>query len=263
MNSFADLLISVRCRQEFEDVIGNDRARREIKIIDFKEPSDGSLAPASPDLWDYAADAVRDRLLRSSDHGIDTPIGSGSLPGERSTAAMHSLPHLSAALGEFEQATQIAHQVPEAFRFAKMGPSGVPLSNALAARWSEVAGKLPRQVELVAVAYADHASAGSPTVLDVLRQCVRSGLCRVLIDTFQKSGESSIEVLGANQLREIAEFASANGLWWSLAGGITLEDLRWLQQQSIQPDCLGVRGAVCEKDRTSRLSLDRCYAWID
>lgn len=223
-----ELLVSVRCRAEFDAILGAG-----VSIIDLKEPRNGALAPASLDLQQYAAQQ----------------------------AAGHSDVKISAAMGEAEQAGQIAARLPAPFAFAKVGPSGCSSPASLTRLWTQNRQRLNSKTELVAVAYADHTRADCLDPIAVLEQAVTAGFRRFLIDTFEKDGSSTLDHLPIDELRRLNRMAGAANMWWALAGSIRLEHVGQLSSDQVYPDCFGVRGDVCTTGRTSALSINRVLAW--
>jgi uncharacterized protein (UPF0264 family) len=229
------LLISVRDRTEISCVLESG-----VDILDLKEPGDGPLAPVDRQLWQSAASEV-DAWARERPR--------------------HHKPLLSAALGESEQAARIAADVPAAFAFAKVGPSGCRSPVRLQRTWDDVRRTLCGQVELVAVAYADWQQADCLPPEAVFEQAVRSGMRRCLIDTFVKDGSSTLQHLSWERLQAVVTMASEYGLWWALAGSIRREHLSQLSAHAITPDCIGLRGDVCDSDRTGKIDLERVRGW--
>lgn len=212
-----------------------------VDILDLKEPRLGPLSPVSSEIWREIS--------------------------QWSQASSAPRPKLSAALGEPEQAQSIADQLPAEFSFAKAGPSGCDRVDKMEALWQATRNRLPDSVELVAVAYADHQAAGTLPAEQILSAAVDNGFRRILLDTFKKQGRSAVQCLGANRLMEFGRFADQHQLWWSLAGSINLQHLRLIPtlfpDPSAAPDCVAVRGDVCESDRSGALSRCRLQAWKD
>lgn len=222
-----ELLVSAASMEEFDVLAAVD----EVDIIDLKNPTWGAISPVSADLWDLVAATSQ----KSGKHQ-----------------------QLSAALGEFDQAVQCVQQLPPEFRFAKMGSSECESSESLQQRWQKMNSLLNQSTELVAVAYADFASAKSIDPISILVAAEAIGLKRILIDTFNKDGRSSIDHLGVHGIEAFAGFANRKGIWWSLAGTINLSQIDQLISAKIYPDCIGVRGAVCEAGRATPLSKKKC-----
>ena len=190
-------------------------------IVDLKEPRAGALSPTDPQLWRQVA-----RRWEQVD-------------------ANAQLPRFSAALGERAEARDCAASLPARFDFAKAGPSGCSDETQLRRLWSDVRQQLDPSIELVAVAYADWESAGCPTPQSVFQLAHQSGIRRCLLDTFDKAGKSSLQLMGLGSLRELAGIARSLDLWWALAGSVRCQDVARLRAVALAPDCFGVRGDVC------------------
>ena len=227
----SELLISVRSREEFSIALASN-----VNIVDLKEPRKGALAPSNSELWDHAAETFRD--LKSSNHS-----------------------RLSAALGERSDALHIASQLPPAFAFAKVGPSGCDSEIRLIELWRDVRQQLAQPIELVAVAYADHENANCLDAESIFRLAKDAGFRRCLVDTFRKDGQSTLDHLGLHGIGKLKKIASESNLWWALAGSVKSSCVETLSRSSIQPNCYGVRGDVCDDGRTGSLQQDKIRAW--
>jgi hypothetical protein len=204
-----------------------------IDILDFKEPSAGSLAPVDPVMWRTAAEFFQP----------EDPI------------------LLSAALGEGSQATEIASQLPSRFRFAKAGPSECRDVTSLVQMWQSVAAALSKQTELVAVAYADHESANCLSIEHIIDAAASHGLRRLLIDTFIKNGQSSLDHVALDRWDRISRLTEQRGLRWMLAGAICCEDLQQYAELGVTPSGYGVRGDICDCGREGSISVQRLRRW--
>ena len=236
MNLSPELLISVKSMTEFDRLISAEAGcgGSVANIIDLKDPRSGPLAPASQQLWQHAA-------------AVAMPMPEMQL---------------SAALGEFDQAIDVAGDLPTRFDYAKMGPSGQSTAAKLLQAWARIRESLPVSVELVAVAYADHTSRRN---LARGRGLFDSASIRIptrfLIDTFVKDGQSSREHLGQSELQRLIQQGSRFGhLGWRWPVRSDLGDAPWLTSNH-GPHCIGLRGAVCDGDRTNTLSMNRCLQW--
>lgn len=235
----AGLLVSVRDQDELCEVLSLP-----VDIVDLKEPNRGPLAAADIALWEYA-----DQVWRQQ--------------GERLEGEDVELPFLSAALGESEEAFQVSGHLPDLFRFAKVGPHRCDSKTRLSEVWDRIGQLLPTSTELVGVAYADCGSAVSLEPEEVFRLAASSGLRRCLIDTFTKDGRSTVELLGWKRLEDLHSLAQELGLWWTLAGSIRSSEVAVIQSQGWMPNCFGVRGDVCEGERTSRISKSGVKRWAN
>ncbi len=232
-------LVSVRDRDEAETAL-----RFGVQILDLKEPSAGPLSPVAPEVWASVVELFRGQ-----------PVG----PSAESPA------DLSAALGEPDQAVTVAAELPPEFRFAKAGPGGCDSESGLVELWRELRNRLPRSVELVAAAYADHGNARCLPARRVVELAARQGFSKILIDTFAKSGRSSLDVMGHKAMNDFARHARRHNMWWALAGSLRIEEANDIggsfESPELAPDCLAVRGAVCESDRAGTLSEARLNQW--
>ncbi|QDT03299.1 hypothetical protein K227x_16810 [Rubripirellula lacrimiformis] len=222
-------LVSLRSQDELRIAL-----QHPIDILDLKEPRKGPLAAAPAELW-HAAIAM--------------------------TADLPQSPRLSAALGESQESLRIASDLPAEFAFAKMGPSDSVSMDRLCHTWDRVRSELAPSIQFVAVAYADHTAASCPDPVTIFRAASRAGIQRCLIDTFVKDGKSTLDHLNRDQITELAETARAQSSWWALAGSVGVRHFPVLSQWNIVPDCIGVRGDVCDQDRTSELSPQRMRDW--
>ena len=224
-------LVSVKDLAEF-----GDASQIGVDIIDLKDPDSGPLAAATKEVWTEIAGLCRK---------MDTT----------------NRPLISVALGERQQAESVVGELPTEFTYAKAGPSGCRSSEELIALWERLRKQLRPQTELVAVAYADFNEANCLNPFDVLQAAKRIGLQKILIDTFVKDGRSCTEKLTQGELLQFDRDCKASNFWWALAGQIRLADLPPLAAAEIQPDCLAVRGDVCDTSRTGKLSKQRLEMW--
>jgi uncharacterized protein (UPF0264 family) len=105
--------------------------------------------------------------------------------------------------------------------------------------------------QLAAVFYADWQDAGAPVPGEIL-DCVRRGGGEyLLVDTWNKSGPSTLEILGVKNLCNILLSARRSGIKTVLAGKISRDELSILSRLPV--DVVAVRGAVCSADRESCL----------
>jgi uncharacterized protein (UPF0264 family) len=83
----------------------------------------------------------------------------------------------------------------------------------------------------------------------------RPGAAGVLIDTWIKDGRGLLRHLSADALAAWVIRARRAGLLTALAGSLTADDLKVLRD--IEPDVVGVRGAVCRGGRAGTIDLVR------
>ncbi len=206
----AGLLVSVRSAEE-----AHDSLRGGADVIDVKEPRHGPLGRAGSNVWNEVR-AVVPRAVP-----------------------------MSLALGELVEwrGAAIAHDLAEV-AYVKMGLAGTPRD--WTSRWDDVRASLGDRVNWVAVAYADWITANAPAPGSVIEHAIDSGCAGVLIDTYDKSRTTRIEV-ALPWTGWIGQARSA-GLFVALAGGLRPDDL--IRLSPLQPDLFAVRGAVCrQQDR--------------
>ncbi|MCC9599443.1 (5-formylfuran-3-yl)methyl phosphate synthase [Stieleria sp. JC731] len=224
------LLVSVRDIDEMRIALAEG-----IDLIDLKEPNDGPLSATATDIWTQASNLTEQLPPRQ--------IG------------------LSLALGEADTAIPLSAHVPQSVSFAKAGPSGIGSKDELTKLWNRLRSQLPSQTTLVAVAYADAEQAKTISPEQVIDAAADAGLTHFLIDTFNKQHGSSLELLGTERLARIARQAQDVGLWWALAGSLTLSDAQELLDLKIRPNCFAVRGDVCRTDRRGQIDALLIRHW--
>ncbi len=227
------LLVSVRSTDEVHAVI-----RGGADIVDVKEPNNGPLGNAS------------------------------ALTVERISAVMTEKAceqPLSVALGELvdwinpsmekQELRAVLKRVRPAF--LKMGLAGVCQPGR---DWKTLLDgcrdQFPATSLWVAVAYADHDRALSPSPWDVARYAIDHGCAGLLIDTFRKDGTNLCHWLNHEQLIELRSITANARIFMAIAGRVTEDDLPELLD--VSPEIVAVRGAVCEDgDRNRSVCEDR------
>lgn len=216
-------------------------------IIDVKEPANGSLGRAPLTAIMSVAECVA--AFRCKEQ----------FPDVASLATGNSEAHLSVALGEVTEwmiscpswSDEVLAHLPLARpRYLKLGLAGLSCRSMPQVSWTNSWMHVRNQIRgdhaWVAVAYADHARAESPTVEDVFSAAVATGCEVLLIDTFEKDGSNLFDFITGQQLHDIRSCTTQKGLQLAVAGQITQRDLSNLLP--VYPDIIAVRGAVCEGD---------------
>lgn len=193
-------------------------------IIDVKEPKHGPLGMAEPRVMSEVVDAVDGRV----------PV--------------------SVAMGELRDNPSMA-SIPKGVAFAKIGLSGV------GPRWRQQLtrkfGQAPKNIRPIAVAYFNASNRAYPPVTeDVVRWAIENRVAGVLFDTYMKDRgnlfetrrsylipKDILEDLCTEQVLEYVEFVQAAGLLMALAGSLSGAALE--TALAMEPDIIGVRGAVC------------------
>jgi (5-formylfuran-3-yl)methyl phosphate synthase len=214
------LLVSVRDESEAADALAGG-----ANWIDFKEPWLGSLGAVSADVAEQMTHMVRGRCP------------------------------LSAALGELSDWPQANVQQLLAIaeiRVVKLGLRGCADVVHWQAQWrsafetAHAAGK-----QLAAVIYADWQAAAAPAPAEVLQLALDVGCRYLLIDTYHKQNESSVDILSWAELARVLHISRQGGMTTVLAGNLKIANL--LQVAELPVEMVAVRGAVCQGTRTGRV----------
>lgn len=202
----AGLLVSVRSAAEARSAVAGGAT-----IVDVKEPGRGPLGRADPAVWRAVRTEVPDHIP------------------------------MSVALGELRDMAAVARIDPAAFERIAYRKIGLADSGrAWAAEWAALRRKLGEGPRWVAVAYADWWFAKSPRPDEVLDAALDAGAAAILVDTFDKSRPSPLDLTWSGFVAE----ARARGLKVALAGG--LDEPSILRLAELAPDWFAVRGAACD-----------------
>lgn len=212
------LLISVRTAREARLI-----ADLPVGVIDVKEPRRGALGcPTAKTLSD-----------------IRRAIADG--------------PALSVALGELTDPPpmdRLSKALP-GFHFAKLGLAGALKLPDWTQQWRDIVSRLPPQTIPVAVAYADWRECDAPPPERVLAVASELNCGVMLFDTFDKTAGDLFHWIGDHELTQWIERIHRHEMLVALAGSLAGESLdRCLE---LQPDFMGVRGAVCRAGRSGTL----------
>lgn len=212
------LLVSPRSVEEARTAAGEN-----VDIIDVKNPDEGSLGANFPWIISQIREEVPDEIPVSAAIG-DFP----DLPGSASLAAF----------GALEAGADII----------KVGLKGSKTPGAATSLMSKVSKSAKGNsdaVEVVACAYGDYERAGTldPKALPDVGD--EADVDYVMVDTAVKDGKPVTDFLTLKDLRNFTENAHSLNLKVALAGSLGPEEVEDLLH--LEPDVIGVRGAVCEK----------------
>lgn len=222
------LLVSVRNADEAAVAVEGG-----ADIVDVKEPEAGPLGFAGAHTIHSVIDAVAERAPVSAALGESTDWSDSPLVSAIQLPASAEL------------------------MFVKVGLAGLSkqpnfwIDQWLAARTASLLG-LPvgKSTGWVAVAYSDAERANAPSPTQVL-EAARLHDCRVfLLDTFVKDGRTTLDWLTESELITLREQANIAGMQFAIAGQLTADHLKFVQ--TIRPDILAVRGAVCDQQERQR-----------
>ncbi|MCK5312994.1 MAG: hypothetical protein KAJ62_12835, partial [Desulfobacteraceae bacterium] len=105
----------------------------------------------------------------------------------------------------------------------------------------------------VACGYADYNKFGGVPCMDIVKAAKDSGCDVAMLDTAVKDGSNLFDALSMQELADFIGTAKEHGMKTALAGSIKKDHMDKVFE--IDPDIIGVRGAVCEgNDRTSGIT---------
>lgn len=201
-------------------------------IIDVKNPREGSLGANFP----WAIRAVAD-LVNGT---VPVSATIGDLQYKPGTASL-------AALGA-------AVSGADYIKAGLLGVKTVEEAEDMLEKIVKAVKDFDSQKKVVAAAYSDHKRVGSisPMLLaDVAKRC---GADVVMVDTAIKDGRSTFEFMSPDELRSFVGSGQDLGMEVALAGTIGFSDVPLLKE--LDPDIIGIRGAVCGGDRNTAVRED-------
>jgi (5-formylfuran-3-yl)methyl phosphate synthase len=237
VNEAPRLLVSVRNPDEASAAL-----RGGADWIDLKEPQRGPLG---------AVDAATAR------HVVERVAGRSPLSAAAGELNQWRNPTSRGAYPPGPDAEQKLTEVP-GISLLKLGLSACrdtdwqsPLQ--IAQREMAAADK-----QLVAVIYADHATAQSPRPQAIVDFAAEAECPWVLIDTFDKQAGALMDHFSAQQLQTLLQSINASGRRAVVAGSLNLDVIANLPLDLI--DMVAVRGAACEGGRNGTICEQRVAA---
>jgi uncharacterized protein (UPF0264 family) len=209
-------------------------------IIDIKNVNEGSLGAQFP--WNIVE--IVDYI---HGNGVTASATLGDLPYKPGTAAL-------AAYG-------VAHC---GVNYIKAGLHGLN-TYAQALEMMDAIRRAVRMVsadaKVVASGYADYRRFNGLNTWDLVRAAKVAQCDVVMVDTAIKDGKTLFDVLSLDEINDFVGMAKEANLQVALAGSINGEHVEELVK--IQPDIIGVRGAVCGgPDRYSKISVEKTKAFL-
>jgi (5-formylfuran-3-yl)methyl phosphate synthase len=204
------LLVSVRSPEEAKAAVAAGAT-----LIDVKEPANGPLGLAEPEVVGAVLEAV----------GKKVPV--------------------SAALGEWSPTilTDAVWHLELPLTYVKWGLAGYRDTPGWGEDLLDCRRAIKAGPEVVAVAYADHKKAKSIAAEDVAKFAKRYKFKAFLLDTFLKDGKTLLNHLKLEDITAIVTSLKAGGVKVALGGSLTLDAAKKLLP--CEPDWIAVRGAVC------------------
>jgi uncharacterized protein (UPF0264 family) len=228
------LLVSIR--NEVEASIAADFP---IGILDVKEPDRGALGAADR--------STLRRIISRLDRGRTISLALGELRNRLPALDGYTVKNLPAGEDVWADAELLAE-----FRFAKIGLAGMRNVPGWQNRWIDFTRALPNAVQPVAVAYLDQEYCDCPVPEEVLELVTGHPGGVFLLDTFTKRSGDAISLMGVSGLKKLLDRALRHEVMTVVAGSVKAKHLKLLF--SMNPDFVGVRGAVCSDGRRQ---LDR------
>ena len=181
-------------------------------------------------------------------------------------AVVHGRRVVTAALGDADDEETIERAAFDygsiGVGFVKVGFAGTTdisrVERLLVSAVRGVRATGPQQCGVVAVAYADTGGTTSVDPTALVDVAARAGARGVLLDTAQKDGPGLLRLVSPAALERWVAMAHRAGLIVALAGKLTVDDLPVICET--RADIIGVRGAVCEAGRLSRVTAERVRA---
>lgn len=236
----AKLLVSIRDTAEAE-LINNCN----VAIVDVKEPDRGSLGAATPN------------MLKAISRIITQPQSLSFAAGELSEWMSPCGQSFSPSPGSYFK------NLWNTFDFIKLGLAGTAQSKYdWKVQLKLFFDEIPKnsKTKPVVVSYLDFKSSQSPSPTDLIEFANSLDPCStILFDTFDKS-KDSLTIQSLAGLKELIAKAKSHALTTVLAGSITSDCLA--DALTAQPDLIGVRGAVCDSQRTGSIAPERLSEFV-
>jgi uncharacterized protein (UPF0264 family) len=209
-------------------------------IVDIKNVQEGSLGAQPP--W-----AIQEIVGTFKGHGVLTSAALGDLPNKPGTVAL-------AAYGAAQTGAD----------YLKAGLYGAQnYDDALAMMTGVVRAirMVDDNILKVACGYADYRRFGGVSPTDTIRAAKAAGADVVMLDTAVKDGKTLFDALSVEELKAFVGAAHEAGMLTALAGSIGTAHMEDLFE--IDPDIVGVRGAVCDGSlRTCSITREGVEAFM-
>ena len=212
---FSGMMLLVSA-QNMEEALEADKGGADI--IDLKNLQEALVGSAHPDLLE----AVRERIPAEKHVSVTL----GVVPNQAGTVAM------AARAAAMLNATSV-----------KVGFCETDYDTALEVLKEARRALRGYDTKLIGSLFADNQLFGGLEPRQMVKLARESECDGFLIDTLTKDGRNLFDFIPENELREMVLEAKQYGLSTALSGHLKLSDLDELAR--INPDIVGVRGAVC------------------
>lgn len=209
-------------------------------ILDIKNVKEGSLGAQSP--W-----VVQEIVQAFKGNGIICSATLGDLPQKPGTASLAAYGVALCGVNYVKAGLHGSKTYADALEMMQYIQRAVRL--------------VSDDILVVASGYADYRRFGGVSCEDVVAAARDSNCDVVMLDTAIKDGQTLLDNMTMDEIREFVDSGHKAGLLVALAGSITEADVGLLA--SIGPDIVGVRGAVCDSnDRTLGITLERVKSFM-
>lgn len=191
-------------------------------ILDIKNPEEGSLGANFP--WVIA------KVRRSVPSKVPISAAIGDFPNLPGSAAL-------AAFGALRAGANI-------IKVGLKGPKDLESASYLVKQVVKAVKGADGSAKVAVCAYGDFRRSGTINPMFIPEIVSRCGADVAMIDTAIKDGRPLTDFLRREDIEDFVNAAHSRGLWASLAGSLGPEEVEVLR--SLNPDVIGVRGAVCE-----------------
>ncbi|MAE66221.1 MAG: hypothetical protein CMJ18_18275 [Phycisphaeraceae bacterium] len=226
------VLVSIESVEEAASIV-----EAGVDILDVKNVAEGALGAQAP--WRTAG--IVD-LARP--HGVRTSAALGDLDFKPGTAALAArgaaslgVDYVKAGLHSMSTAAHACDMMAAVGRAARMDD-----------------GRASVVASVVACGYADWRRFDGLSAGDLVHAAHATQCDAVMVDTAIKDGTSLFDHMSRAEIADFVGAARAAQLVVALAGSINLEHVVALQR--IDPDFIGVRGAVCRNDGDRTTTID-------
>jgi uncharacterized protein (UPF0264 family) len=212
-----------------------------LDIMDVKNTKEGSLGAQFPWNTKKVVELTRPRGIKTSATLGDLPFKPGTASLAAFGSATTGVTYVKAGLhglNTYQQALEMMTAIHRAVRMV-----------------SDTA-------EVVASGYADWRRFDGLSTDDLVKAARDAKCDLVMVDTAIKDGKNLFDNMSVDELKDFVKKSREAGMGVALAGSIKAEHAELLFD--INPDLIGVRGAVCEgKDRTSLISPKKAYDFCE
>lgn len=209
-------------------------------IVDIKNVKEGSLGAQGP--W-----VIQDIVNQFKGKGVLTSAALGDLPNKPGTVALAAFGAAHTGADYLKAGLYGAKNYDDAFAMMEGVVRAIKMVNVNALK--------------VACGYADYQRFGGVSPMDAVKASKDAGADAVMLDTAIKDGKTLFDSMSVAELTEFVDAAKQAGLLTALAGSIDTQHMEDVFK--IDPDIVGVRGAVCDNaNRTKGVVKERVEAFV-